>query len=858
VATDPFVSSPQSQVASAGESLSPEATFARPGRVGLPFLLVGVGAGAGGREAFREVLAHLPGDAGLSYLLVEHPQGRAEASLVLGKEPLTVVEASDGLRLEANRIYLIPPGTNAALSGGCLTLRPQLCGPRRFAPVDHLFRSLATHQKERAIGVLLSGEGSDGVLGLQATRGAGGFAFAQEERPPYHRGLPRCADGVVDQVLTPAGIARRLLALAGHADTLTSDLGGPEVVDEVLSLLRLVYGVDFSVYRREFIGRRVRRRMALHGLSGVGEYLKELRAEPAEVRALAQDCLFREKRFFPGEGAFERLKEEVFGNLVLDRSPNTPLRVWMPGCGSGEEVYSLAIALLELLGERDSNLSIRILATDVSEAGLEKARTGTYPETIEADVSVERLRRFFARVDGSYQIGRAVRDLCVFSRHNPASDPPFARLDLVICRDGLACLEPSARQRTLDALHYALNRGGYLLAGTEESLDRAEGFAAVGQGLYTRVSLPSSSLRPDLQGWPDSAANHPQPALTFWSALDVQKEADRAVLARYAPAGLVISDNLTVLQSRGDTTPYLVPGLSSLDLLKLLREELREAARAAVERASAENVPVRCEGIALGQGNGHSLVHLEVLPLRGSASGVRCLLVLFEDSSLPVRRTEQARAATLPGAAHASAEQQLLRLQQELAAARERLRILTEEHEAICEEMRSANEEMLTCNERLQSLCEDHQATREEMMSANEELTVLNEELTYRNRELVRANERLSGLFAALNLPVVVVGRGLRIRQFTPSAEPLWNLIPEDVGRSLADLNPNLCVPNLAELTERVIDSLTAQEQEVWGRDGHWYLLRIQPYAEEKRVDEAALTLLEIDSLKRGSQLALR
>jgi two-component system CheB/CheR fusion protein len=862
VATDPSVPSPQSQVASAGESLSPEGTSARPGQVGLPFLLVGVGAGAGGREAFREVLAHLPGDAGLSFLLVERPQGRAEAPRVLGEEPLTVVEASDGLRLEANRIYLIPPGTNAALSDGCLTLRPQPCGPRRFAPADHLFRSLAANQQERATGVLLSGEGGDGVLGLQAIRGTGGFAFAQEARPPYHRGLPRCAaDGVVDQVLTPAGIARSLLALAGHAEALAAELGGPAVVDEVLNLLQLVSGVDFSGYQRDLISRRVRRRMALHGLSGVSDYLKQLRAEPAEVRALGQDCLFRETRFFRDEEVFERLKEEVFPNLVLDRSPNTPLRVWMPGCGRGEEVYSLAIALLEFLGERDSNLPIRILATDVSEAGLEKARAGTYPETIEADVSPERLRRFFARVDGSYQIGRAIRNLCVFSRHNPATDPPFSRLDLVICRDGLACLEPFARQRTISALHYALNRGGYLLTGPEEPLDRTEGFVAVGQphGLYTPTPLPSGSRPLDFGDWTESAERRPQPPLMFWSALDVQKEADCAVLARYAPAGVVINENLTVLQFRGHTTPYLVPGLNSLDLLRLLREELREGARAAVERATAENVPVRCEGVALGEGHGRSLVHLEVIPLRGSAAGVRCLLVLFEDSSLPVLRTEAAKASLLPGAEEVAAEQQVLRLQQELAATRDRLRVLTEEHEAVCEEMRSANEEMLSCNERLQSACEDHQVSREEMLSADEELTVLNEELTYRNQELARANEQLSGLFAALNLPVVLVGRGLRIRQFTPEAERLWNLIPEDVGRSLGDLNPNFCVPNLAELTERVIDSLIAEEHEVWDREGQGYLPSIQPYvAAEIRVDGAALTLLQIDSLKRSRQLALR
>jgi two-component system CheB/CheR fusion protein len=835
-----------------------------------PMLVVGVGASAGGLEAFKELLENLPADSGMAFLYVQHLEPNAKSLLpeILGRVArMPVKEATEGAHVDANHLYLIPPNTTMTLSDGRLALTPRPQHRAPHMPIDHLFRSLAEIQKDRAVGVILSGTGTDGSLGFQAIKAEGGITFAQDERSARYDSMPRSAiaDGSVDYVLPPREIARQLLRLAQHPFAFKPETAGPpgegvEAVDAILALVRTQSSVDFSHYKRTTILRRVRRRMALRGVETVEAYLHLLQDEPAEVQGLYQDFLIRVTRFFRDEDVFRALHDTVFPALIRDRGANSPIRIWVAGCSTGEEVYSLAICLLEFLGEQGKNFPIKILASDVNEQALEKARAGLYLDNIEVDVLPERLRRFFAKVDGHYQIGKAVRDLCVFSKHNLATDPPFSRLDLVSCRNLLIYLDTALQRRVLPILHYALNPGGFLVLGSSETIGGSGELFSIVDGkhrIYAKNAVGTIGLPLDFGTFTEPFGGQPPhlPGRASWSALDVQKEADRLVLSRYAPVGVVIDENMTVLQFRGRTGDYLepAPGLASLDLLRMLREGLLGDVRAAISQAREENAPARRERVPLRDGDRLRLVNLEALPMKVPPSGVRCLLVLFSD--VPAAPPAPAAPASVaPADARLSAaEHQVHQLQQELTSTREYLQSLIEEHESACEELKSASEELLSANEELQSTNEELQTAKEETQSANEELATLNDELHHRNLELAQANNDLLNLLAAVNIPIILVSRDLRLRRFTPLAEKLFNLIPTDVGRPITDIKPNLNLPDLAEQIARVIDTLTPVEREVQDSGGRWYSLRIRPYVTlDNKIEGASLTLLDVDSIKRG------
>ncbi len=631
----------------------------------MPMLVVGVGGSAGGLEAFREILENIPAEDDITFLFVQHlPPGHKSLlpELLARVTPLTVAEAESGVRLLPRHVYLIPPDADLAVHDGCVVLTPRVGARRPHMPIDHMLRSLADDQKGRAVGVVLSGGGTDGTLGLKAIKAECGITFAQDEKTARHDSMPRSAitDGWVDYVLPPDEIARQLVRLARHPYTSQQNAAlapvADGVVDQILGVLRGNSGVDFTQYKRTTIIRRIRRRMALRGLESSAEYLNQLREDHAEAQNLYQDLLIRVTRFFRDEEAFESLKSVVFPALIKDRSPNVPIRVWVAGCASGEEVYSLAICLLEFLGERNLNSPVKILATDVNDAALDRARAGVYVDNIELDVPPERLRRFFAKVDGHYQIGKVVRDLCVFSRHNLATDPPFSRLDFISCRNVLIYMDVPLQKRVLPALHYALNPGGFLLLGSSESIGAFGDLFAVVDAknrIYTRNHAGHAAPLLDFGSYNELGAALRFPAVSAqasWSALDVQKEADRVLLARYAPVGVVVDENMTVLQFRGRTGPYLepAPGAASLDLLKMLREGLLSEARSALGQARAEGGVVRREAIPVRVGDAFRLVNIEVLPIKVPPSGVRCFVVLFDETAPPRRRRRPPRRPTTP------------------------------------------------------------------------------------------------------------------------------------------------------------------------------------------------------------------
>ncbi len=828
------------------------------------FPIVGIGASAGGLEACTRLLQGLPSHPGLCFLIVMHlhPHEKSHLAEVLAQiTPIPVEVAREGLKIESNHIYLIPPNNSMALVDGTLSLTPR---PERgqYMPIDHLFRSLAEVQKSQGVGIVLSGGGTDGTLGLQAIKAEGGVTFAQDEKTAQHDSMPRAAvaNGCVDHVLPPEKIAEKLLALGRHSYTQPAAPGAPapqeaeESIREILSLLRTSTAVDFSNYKRTTIHRRIQRRMALQGLESFADYLGRLRRDQAELQNLYQDFLIRVTQFFRDPEAFEALKDHVFPSLLQGRPPGLPLRIWVAGCSTGEEVYSLAISLLEYLGSRPENFAIKILATDLNESALERARAGLYIDNIEMDVSSDQLRRFFVRIDSHYQIAKVVRDLCVFSRHNLAIDPPFSHLDLVSCRNVLIYMDSALQKRVLPILHYALDPEGFLFLGNSESIG---GFTDlfVPVDPRHRIFRKKSAISPPLDFGAYSSSDPSQrlsreEGAPLWSALEVQREADRIVLSRYAPVGVVIDESMNVIQFRGRTAPYLepAPGLASLDLLRMLRGGLLAEVRTALNRGRTENSASSIEGVCLTDQGVTQRVQIEVIPFKVPPSGARFFLVLFQD--VPIGSPPSPAEAKPP-----ANEQQALHLQQELSALREYLQSVIEEQESTNEELKSANEEILSANEELQSTNEELQTAKEEAQSANEELATVNDELRHRNGELNRVNNDLINLLGGVNIPIVMVGRDLRIRRFTPQAEKLFNLIPTDMGRPISDIKSNLQADNLIGVIGDVIDHLKPYESEVQDRDGHWYSLRVRPYVTlDNKIDGASVVLLDVDTLKRAHE----
>ncbi|HUP30869.1 MAG TPA: chemotaxis protein CheB [Usitatibacter sp.] len=843
---------------------------------GLPFPIVAAGASAGGVEAFTALLKALPTDTGMAFVMVQHlsPTHSSMLTEILGRATkMPVLELKGATPVEPNHVYVIPPNKSLVFGERMLQLGPRLEVRGQSRPIDHFMRSLAEEHGHKAIGIVLSGTASDGTLGLQEIKAAGGITFAQDDTAEQ-TSMPRSAvhSGCVDFVLPPEEIARELGRIARHPYVAPA-AADPSAVQEpaftrVVEMLRQGTGVDFGNYKKNTLHRRITRRMVLHKLDGLRDYLRLLQSKPEEVNALYQDVLINVTSFFRNPEAYEALKTVFFHNLVETRERHDPLRVWTLGCSTGEEAYSLAIAYTEFAEATGKRVPMQIFATDLNGLGIDRARSGIYTKGIIQDVSPERLRRFFVEVDGSYRIAKPIRDMCVFARQNALADPPFSRLDLVACRNMLIYLEPVLQQRLIPLLHYSLRQDGYLWLGGSETIGSYRDLFDLNDAknkIYQRKrsqrvlapALPTSASR-----WSSVAVARNAAAAASPLSPESQKEADRVLLARYAPPGVLLDEDLDVIQFRGDTGPYLAPapGRATLNFLKMLREGLLVAVRGALHKARREKTVVREEGLRVRSDGGWREVDLVVMPVRGAVATEGAYLVLFEE---PAQRVE-ARARELAAVARAAAEkipashdedsqQEVTRLKQELSATREYLQSVIEQQEAANEELQSANEEVQSANEELQSINEELETSKEEIQSANEELATVNDELQNRNNELSQTNDDLTNLLSSVNMAIVMLGPDLRIRRFTQTAEKVLNLIPPDVGRPIADIKLNIDVPDLEALIVEVIETVATREREVRDRNDRWYSLRIRPYRTmDHKIDGAVLMLVDIDHLKRA------
>src|SRR6266404_3793753 len=702
----------------------------RPSDGNNSFPVFGIGASAGGLEAFRQLLEHLPVDTGMAFVLVSHldPTHKSILTELLARRTkLPVTEVSDGMRVEPNNVYVLPPNTSMAIAEGVLRLQPREEGRAGRHPIDYFLRTLAEDQTHRAIGVILSGTDTDGTLGLEAIKSEGGITFAQDAKSAKYDGMPRSAtaSGHVDFVLTPEGIAKELGRISRHP--FLNPIAGTPAEDEepsaghngfrkVLSSLQKSKGVDFTDYKANTLHRRITRRMVLNKLESVEAYAKFMRQNAAEVEALYQDILINVTSFFRNPESFAVLKERVFPQIVEHHEHHTsdePIRIWTLGCSTGEEAYSIAMSFAEFAADHTEHLPVQIFATDLSDPGIEKARAGLYSRDIAQDVSPERLRRFFTEADGGYRISKPLRDMVVFARQNVIADPPFSRLDLISCRNLLIYLEPVLQKHVLPILHYALKPTGVLWLGTSETPGSSSDLFAPEDKKHRFYSKKPASARLRFSSASAGAARKAVGAGQKTNFLneqlrtehDAQKEADRILLARYAPAGVVINTEMEILQFRGATGVYLEPaaGKATLNLLKMAREGLMLPLRAAIQKAKKDDVTIRKEDLRVNYNGSSSEVNLEVIPIKGLAANERCFLVLFEPvvaigSQKPVESKKKTEASSRTSRKDASKLQeengQSKRLQEELSVTREYMQSLVEQHEAANEELQSANEEI--------------------------------------------------------------------------------------------------------------------------------------------------------------------
>ncbi|MEO7799680.1 MAG: CheR family methyltransferase, partial [Opitutaceae bacterium] len=857
------------------------------------FPIVGIGGSAGGLEAFLELLKYLPADTGLAFVFVQHLDPLHESALtaLLARgTSMPVCEARDGLRVEPNRVYVIPPGVQLRLAEGRLKVSPRRRDGRAAHSVDFFFESLAADQQERAIGVVLSGTAMDGTLGLEAIRAGGGVTFAQDASAKYD-GMPRSAiaAGCVDLVMSPRQIAAELIRIAQHPSlavqprasaaekpkaksaslrSLATEEDTEDGFKKILRLLRNHCDVDFSLYKATTIRRRITRRLVLNKQTTLAGYATFLRGNEKELAALYSDVLINVTSFFRNADAFDALRRKVFPKLLAQRSRHEPVRIWVLGCSTGQEAYSIAMVFAEAVAREDRKPQLQIFATDLNEEVLRKGRAGLYPKSLVQEISPERLRRFFVEEEGGYRIDKTLRDQVVFARQNVMTDPPFSRMDLITCRNLLIYLEPELQKKILPAFHYALKPGGFLFLGASESIGQFAGLFAPADKkdkLFVKKAAPTPLFRlplpPDRSGrlLPALAPTPPRRDLALSEErrgeFDAQREADRITIGQFGPPGVLIDAEGNVLQFRGATGAFLEQpsGKGSLNVLKLAREGLMLPLRAALNQARRGNKSVRREAVRPREAGGKTAVTLQVIPLRKLKE--KCFLVLFAEADLPGTgqlRVKSPRLEPVPENRRAMANR-LAALERELAETRDYLQSVQQQGEASSEELQASNEEVQSTNEELQSMNEELETSKEELESTNEELTTINDEMVSRNSELSRANADLVNLQTSLQTALLVLGRDLTVRRFTAPAEKIFNLVATDLGRGFGGLRHNLDAPQLERLLVEVIDTVTVREREVQDTAGRWYALVARPYLTlEKQVDGVVLILTDIDALKRS------
>ena len=800
------------------------------------FPVVGIGASAGGLDAFKKLLKAIPEDSGMAYVLVQHLDPKHESLLPELLQKVTkipVMEISDDLRVEPDHIYIIPSNKMMIANDGVLQLSPRPAKSRneRNLPIDLFFASLAEVHQSHAIGVVLSGTASDGTLGLKAIKDHGGITFAQDEASAAYEGMPHSAAmaGVVDFILPPGEIPQKLLEIVGKFNISDDELQNIPVHEEdiykqMLTLLRLRKGTDFAYYKQTTIRRRILRRMAINKNEDQQAYLKYLRENKAEQDILYQDLLIPVTDFFRDPKIFEDLCKTVFPDIIKNKIGSEPIRIWVAGCSTGEEVYSMAICLKELLSENisaagyrsESYQRVQIFATDISEPAIAKARAGVYSKTDVKGLSEKQLKEFFTKTAGIYQANKSIRDMCIFAVHNFLKDPPFSKIDFISCRNVLIYMEPYLQKKALTTFHYALHANGFLLLGKSETTGGVpELFAAFDKKdkIFTRKDVPGSFIHTTTQRREEHSNDINIKGRRESIRTDFQKTADDIMLNRYTPAGVVINDAMDIVHFRGSTGNYLeaAPGKASLNLLKMAKEGLAFELRSILHKAKKENEAVIKENIPVLINDILRNISIEAIPLPNITEPH--YLVLFRETAA-ASNIKPSASKTASKRKNDEKDLRIKQLELELAQVRDDMRSITEDQETVNEELQSANEELLSSSEELQSLNEEMETSKEELQSTNEELTVVNQEMLGLNEQVTEARDYAEAIVATVHQPLLVLNKQLRIKSANDSFYKTFQVNERDTeDRLVYELgNKQWNIPALRELLDDILPNKTKFE----------------------------------------------
>jgi two-component system CheB/CheR fusion protein len=761
------------------------------------FPVVGIGASAGGMEAFIQFLDGLPADLGMAYVYVQHlsPTHQSQLPEILArKTKIPVLQIEQDMEIKKDHVYVVPPNKVINVSGGVLKLleRP---GRENFYPIDSFFTSLAEACNEYAIGVLLSGTGTDGALGLKAIKAEGGITFAQDDSARYHDMPAHAMElGYADLIMPPEKIARQLslffaqnLSLVREQNEILENDADMRKIEAIMNQRK---NVDFSHYKKTTIHRRILRRMVLLRLNTLADYARLLKENNAEVNALYQDLLITVTNFFRDADAYAAIKTKILPAVFKDRKTNDPLRIWIPGCATGEEAISMAITVLEYLGEKGITLPVQIFATDLNERAVERARAGIYLKTALQNVSPQRLDRFFAEIDGQYQVVKMIREMIIYAPHNLLKDPPFSRMDIISCQNVLIYLETAAQNKIFHSFHYALKPVGYLILGRSESIGTASDLfeQLTKQAKIYRKKNVSTPVHLDFISRP-----HAQAAFSSSAAeksaqasreVDLEKETEKILLKKFTPASVLVNKELEILRFRGAVSNYMEPasGKASLHLMKMVKEDIAYELRSVVNQVKKEGQPVKKTGLHItGQGDLKEIT-IEVIPIKANSKETY-FLIIFQPGELKIPKPEKGIGKEARNSAIASLERQI-------TDARENMRVMNEDFEATREELQSANEEVLSSNEELQSINEELETSKEELQSTNEELTTINEELQTRNVQLHESYEYAESIFETMHEPLLVLSSELRVKEANRAFYKMFRTSPSETeGHNLYSIN---------------------------------------------------------------------
>ncbi len=844
-----------------------------PKTAGKSFPIVGLGASAGGLEALEKFIASVPADGGIAFIVVthQHPGHVSMLPELLQKHtPMRVKIATDGAIVQPNHAYLSPSeGYLAILNGTLHVMEPGEPGSLRL-PIDYFFRSLAEDQKERAIGIVLSGTGTDGTLGLKAIKGAAGMTMAQDPKSAKYSGMPISAidTGMVDYILPVDEMPGQLLGyVKGPYVALAQPETGdeaelPEAMQKINVLLRLRTGHDFSAYKTNTIRRRIERRINVHQLKGPQQYLQLLRDNPNELDVLFRELLIGVTHFFRDPEAFDSLTKTTLPNILSLRPPKSAVRVWIAGCSTGEEAYSLAILFQETMRRLKKHFMVQIFATDLDGHAINFARAGFYPDGIARDVRPERLARFFIKEESGYRVRKEIREMVVFATQNVVKDPPFTKLDLVACRNLLIYFRPEAQQRLLELFHYALKPGGTLFLGSSEGVSGLRDHFVMTNKKWKifkrKGALDRGSSHSTFS--PDASTLETQPkgeaeAREENRKLHLPVVIEKMLLRCFVPASVIVNERGDILYIHGRTGDFLeaAAGQPRLNILEMAREGLRSDLSAALRRAASQQGEVVHEGVRVKTNGDFSSVRLTVVKLAEPEMLRGLILVMFqiEPEVKPPPAQKAVRGTVRPSPHTVSA------LERELQYTKETLQSTVEELETSNEELKSTNEEMQSTNEELQSVNEELETSKEEMQSLNEELQTVNAQLQAKVEDLGQANDDMQNLLNSMEIATIFLDQNLKIKRFTAEATKLVNLIPTDVGRPIADLASNLDYDQLQSDAAEVLRKLVPKRREVRTKSGDWREVRLSPYrTTENVIDGLVVTFVDINAVKQAEERA--